>query len=953
MTEMPDKGAPPRAPDKDAPPRAPDKDAPPRVPDKDAPPRAPDKDAPLRADIRRLGRILGDTVRRQEGGEIYTVVEAVRQTALRFHRDMDPGARDELDEILTHLSQHGAIQMIRAFSYFSHLANVAEDQHHIRRTRAHELAESAPRNGSIPLALQRIKDAGISADALENALGKALLSPVLTAHPTEVRRRSTLDRERDIARILADGDRMDLTPEDIEDNALALERAILMLWQTSILRRNRLGVPDEINNALAYYDYTFLTEIPRLHAMIEDILAEGDAWNGRTVPSFIRMGSWVGGDRDGHPFVDAETMAHAFALQCDKAITHYERQVEALASELSIDERLVPVTNELSALAADAADMSPHRQGEPYRRALVGIANRLAATREALDLSTRHSHGEANGAAPYENVAAFQNDLETIHTSLVANGSALLAKGRLRDLRRAVDVFGFHLATLDMRQNASVHEVVVAELLEKAGVAADYLEKSEEERVAILSAELEDPRLLASPFIAYSERTQKELAIVRQAATMRARYGERAIQNAIISNAAAPSDVLEVAVILKEVGLYRPTDRTLLLNIIPLFETIADLRAAPAIMDTLFKTPAYKPLLESRGHFQEVMLGYSDSNKDGGFLTSRWEVFKAEHALVDVFEAHGVALSLFHGRGGSVGRGGGPSYEAIVAQPPGAVNGAIRITEQGETITGKYANPRLGRRNLESMAAATLEATLLPHEGGSAPAEFMAVMDDLSERAFQAYRTLVYGTEGFTEYFWTSTVIDEIANLNIGSRPASRKAGRRIEDLRAIPWVFSWSQCRVMLPGWYGFGSAVKTYLDETGDEGLAMLRRMAAEWPYLHTLLSNLDMVLAKTDIAIASRYAELVTDKALRDRVFPQIKQEREMTIEMLLLITERDELLADNQLLARSIRNRFPYLDPLNHLQVELLRRHRHGQSDDRVVHGINLTINGIAAGLRNSG
>ncbi|MEM8664960.1 MAG: phosphoenolpyruvate carboxylase, partial [Pseudomonadota bacterium] len=759
----------------------------------------PDKDAPLREDIRRLGRVLGDTVRRQEGGEIFTVVESVRQTAIRFHRDMDPEARDELENTLTQLSQHGTIQTIRAFSYFSHLANVAEDQHHIRRTRAHELAESAPRDGSIRLAVERIRGAAISADALEAALATALLSPVLTAHPTEVRRRSTLDRERDIAAILADGDRMDLTPEDMADNQSTLERAVLMLWQTSILRRNRLGVPDEIVNALAYYDYTFLTEIPRLYGVVEDLLAEDPQWNGRAVPSFIRMGSWVGGDRDGHPFVDADTMATAFALQSDKALAHYEREVQRLSNELSLDERLVAVSNELSALAHDAADMSPHRQGEPYRRALVGIANRLAATRDAFGLSTKHSLGEAAGARPYANPAEFQNDLATIHHSLEANGSAVLARGRLRDLRRAAEVFGFHLATLDMRQNADVHEAIVAELLAKAVVEADYLALSEDERVAILSSELSNPRLLASPFIEYSDLTKKELAIFRQARVMRERYGENAIRNAIISKADAPSDVLEVAVLLKEAGLYRPTDQTLGLNIIPLFETIADLRAAPTIMDTLFKIEAYEPLLNSRGRFQEVMLGYSDSNKDGGFLTSRWEVFKAEHLLVDVFQTHGVHLSLFHGRGGSVGRGGGPSYEAIVAQPPGAVAGAIRITEQGETITGKYANPRLGRRNLESMVAATLEATLLPHEGGSAPPEFMTVMDDLSERAFQAYRTLVYETEGFTDYFWTSTVIDEIANLNIGSRPASRKAGRRIEDLRAIPWVFSWSQCRVML----------------------------------------------------------------------------------------------------------------------------------------------------------
>lgn len=907
-----------------------------------------DKDAPLREDIRRLGRILGNTVRRQEGGEIFSAIEAVRQTAIRFHRDEDHGAREEMDEVLTSLSQHGMIQTIRAFSYFSHLANVAEDQHHIRRNRAHLRAASAPRNGSLALCMERLKAAGIDSQTLYDILARALVVPVLTAHPTEVRRKSTLDREKDIAALLAEAERGDLTPEDEAEHQASLERAVLMLWQTSILRRNRLGVPDEIVNAIAYYDYTFFSEIPKLYALLEDMLAEHFGIRDAAVASFLRMGSWIGGDRDGHPYVNASTMADHFRMGADRAIMHYQREVQRLASELSIDERLVPVTAELDALAHRAADPSPHRAGEPYRRALVGIANRLAATRLALGEAS-----EGSAAEPYESTEEFAHDLATIHRSLVDNGSALLARGRLRDLRRAVDVFGFHLATLDMRQNSDVHELAVAELLEKAGVAEDYLSRDEDARVALLSAELTHARLLSSPFITYSDTTERELAILRQAALMRERYGPRAVENAIISKADAPSDVLEVALLLKEVGLYRPLERRLELNIVPLFETIADLRAAPAIVDTLFALPVYGPLLDSRGRFQEVMLGYSDSNKDGGFLTSRWEVYKAERALVEVFERHDVRMSLFHGRGGSVGRGGGPSYEAIVAQPAGAVNGAIRITEQGEVITGKYANPEMGRRNLESMVAATLEATLLPHEGGAAEPEHLAVMDDLSERAFQAYRTLVYETEGFTEYFWTSTVIGEIANLNIGSRPASRTNTPRIEDLRAIPWVFSWSQCRLMLPGWYGFGSAVKGFLADAGDEGLAVLRAMADGWPYFHTLLSNLDMVLAKTDIAIATRYADLVEDAVLRERVFPIIREELEDTISMLLTITGRNALLDENPLLARSIRNRFPYLDPLNHLQVELLRRHRQGQSDDRLVHGINLTINGIAAGLRNTG
>lgn len=910
---------------------------------------APDKDEPLREDIRLLGRLLGDVVREQEGGEIFALVEMVRQNAIRFRRDEDKEAGAALSDILSSLSRHGAIQTIRAFSYFSHLANIAEDQHHIRRNHAHKMEGSEPRDGTFAKALARIHAAGIDDETIRAALEGALIAPVLTAHPTEVRRKSTLDREREIAALLADHDRGNLAPDEEEAIHEALQRAILTLWQTSILRRNRIGVTDEVSNAIAYYDYTFLEELPKLYAELDRALA---VRNGATppLPPFFRMGTWIGGDRDGHPLVTAEVLSDALTQQSDKILSHYQREVHLLAGELSLDERLVSVSEDVARLAEASDVHSPHRQSEPYRRALTGIGKRLAATRRAVGLD---EEGFAGTAAPYASASEFRDDLAAIDASLKANGAALLAGGRLGRLRRAADVFGFHLATLDLRQNSDVHERVVAELFAKAGVVDDYAALGEEERVAVLSAELSVPRLLATPFVHYSEETDRELEILRRAAEARTLYGPNTIENAIISKADAPSDVLEVAVLLKEAGLMRPNDGSLALNIVPLLETIGDLRAGPEILDTLFSLPAYKPLLESRGRLQEVMLGYSDSNKDGGFLTSRWEVFKAEFALVEVFRKHGVKLRLFHGRGGSVGRGGGPSYEAIIAQPEGAVAGSIRITEQGEVITGKYSNPDLGRRNLESIAAATLEATLIPAAHNTVPDAFMATMDDLSERAFRAYRTLVYETPGFEDYFWSSTVVSEIANLNIGSRPASRKNSRAIEDLRAIPWVFGWSQCRLMLPGWYGFGTAIAGYLDEKGEEGLAALQEMSREWPYFQTLLSNLDMVLSKVDLAIASRYAELVTDEVLRKEVFARVREENQRTVEMLFKITGQTRLLERNPLLERSERNRFPYLDPLNHLQVELLRRHRNGDTDDRVIHGINLTINGIAAGLRNSG
>jgi phosphoenolpyruvate carboxylase len=542
----------------------------------------------------------------------------------------------------------------------------------------------------------------------------------------------------------------------------------------------------------------------------------------------------------------------------------------------------------------------------------------------------------------------------------------MLVVPRLAGLMRAANIFGFHLASLDMRQSSDVHERVLAELFEKAQVEADYAALPEEDKVKLLLAEIAQPRLLYSPFETYTDETQSELAVVRAAREIRERYGERAIRNYIISHTEAVSDLLEVLLLLKEAGLARPGAGVADVMVIPLFETIPDLQRAAAIMETWMALAPVTRIVHNQGRLQEVMLGYSDSNKDGGFLTSNWELYQAELKLVEVFERAGVRLRLFHGRGGTVGRGGGPSYQAILAQPPGTVNGQIRLTEQGEIIASKFSNPDIGRRNLELLVAATLEASLMPHAAEGAQAErlavFESVMAELSQRAYTAYRDLVYETPGFTDYFFAATPIAEIAQLNLGSRPASRKSTRRIEDLRAIPWGFSWGQCRLLLPGWYGFGSAVAGWLDEdAGGQRLATLQQMFREWPFFATLLSNMDMVLAKTDLAIASRYAGLVPDVALRERIFKRIAAEHGETLRQLEAITGATERLAGNPLLARSIQNRFAYLDPLNHLQVELIRRNRTmagkvnegGEMDPRVHRGIHLSINGVAAGLRNTG
>jgi phosphoenolpyruvate carboxylase len=927
-----------------------------------APPGSADKDAPLKEDIRLLGRLLGDVLRDQEGEAVFDVVETIRQTAVRFRREDDPEAGAELTTLLKKLTREETNSVVRAFSYFSHLANIAEDQHHIRRRRAHLLAGSKPQPSSVAYALGRLKEAGIARDTVETFLREALIAPVLTAHPTEVQRKSTLDAEHDIARLLAERD-LPLTPKERARNLQLLQARIATLWQTRMLRYEKLTVADEIENALSYYRITFLRELPAVYDDIEDEIAAqyGTCSAGLDDAAYMQMGSWIGGDRDGNPNVNAATMRRALVRHSTMIFDFYLDEVHALGAELSPSTLLVPASQALLALADASPDHSPHRSDEPYRRALIGIYARLASTARELG-ATNILRKEVGHADPYRDSCEFRADLQVLVDSLNENHGAILAVPRLAGLLRAVRIFGFHLASLDMRQSSDVHERVLAELFARAGVEADYAALPEADKVRLLLDELAQPRLLYTPYESYSETTNSELQTLRTAREIRKRYGTRAIRNYIISHTETVSDLLEVLLLQKETGLYRPSAKQSDVMVIPLFETIPDLQRAGDIMGEWMALPIVADVIAHQDRLQEVMLGYSDSNKDGGFLTSNWELYQAELKLVQVFAAANVKLRLFHGRGGTVGRGGGPSYDAILAQPPGTVNGQIRLTEQGEIISSKFSNPEIGRRNLELLVAATLEAGLMPHDADREQVERLArfepVMAELSERAYQAYRDLVYETPGFTDYFFAATPIAEIAELNLGSRPASRKSTRRIEDLRAIPWGFSWGQCRLLLPGWFGFGAAVSGWI-AAGDEEerLALLREMARHWPFFATLLSNMDMVLAKTDLAIASRYAELVADAILRERIFTRIAAEYAQTLRCLELVTGNEERLVNNPLLARSIQNRFAYLDPLNHLQVELIQRHRalsaEEKVDERVHRGIHLSINGVAAGLRNTG
>jgi phosphoenolpyruvate carboxylase len=933
-----------------------------------------DEDLPLINDIRLLGRILGDVIREQEGEDSYALVEKIRTLSVAFRRDADHAADRALKNLLKGLSAAETVRVIRAFTYFSHLANLAEDRHQIRRrTEADRAGESA--EGSLEVALARIRKAGIKPEAVVASLVHSYVSPVLTAHPTEVQRKSILDAERAIAQLLTARDEIALrqlafagkkdalTPIEYAENESQMRTRVTQLWQTRLLRFSKLTVADEIENALSYYEATFLREIPRVYADLEKALAHGGA-----VPSvapFLRMGQWIGGDRDGNPNVTAETLEYALRRQAELALRHYLTEVHYLGGELSLSATLVDVSVEMQALAERSPDKNEHRVDEPYRRALTGIYSRLAATLRDLTggQAARHAVPPQN---PYPNAEEFLADLRTIEESLGDKHGAVLAAQRLHPLIRAVEVFGFHLATVDLRQSSDKHEAVVAELLATARIEPDYASLAEEAKQTLLLRLLDDARPLRVPDADYSPLAKSEIAIFAAARTARARFGAAAIRHYIISHTETVSDLLEAFLLQKEVGLLRGTlaeNATCDLIVVPLFETIEDLRNAAPIVRAFYALPGIHALIQRSGAEQDVMLGYSDSNKDGGIFTSNWELYRAGLALVALFDELNaessvpIRLRMFHGRGGTVGRGGGPSYQAILAQPPGTVRGQIRLTEQGEVIGSKYANHEIGRRNLETLVAATLEATLLP-TAKAAPATFVAAAAELSAASMAAYRALVYETPGFGDYFFSATPIREIAELNIGSRPASRNPSRSIEDLRAVPWSFSWGQCRLTLPGWYGFGSAIEQFLAQAANpaarkERQALLQRMYVQWPFFRTLLSNMDMVLAKSDLALASRYSELVTDRKLRQKVFSMIDAEWHRTSDALLLITGARQRLEGNAEMQRSIRHRFPYIDPLHHLQVELMRRYRAGQDDERLQRGIHMSINGVAAGLRNTG
>ncbi|MFD4367626.1 phosphoenolpyruvate carboxylase [Rhodococcus sp. NPDC058521] len=909
---------------------------------------------PLRDDIRLLGGILGQIVREQAGENIFDLVEKARVESFRVRRsEID---RADLARLFDTITTDDAIPVIRAFSHFALLANLAEDIHRERRRAVHVDAGEAPPDSTLAATFAKLDAAHLSSETVREALRGALVAPVITAHPTETRRRTVFETQTRITDLMRFRERTSLNADEMAEVDVKLRRQILTLWQTALIRLSRLRIQDEIDVGLRYYEMSLFEVIPQINADVRRALRS--RWPDANLldEPILRPGSWIGGDRDGNPNVTAEVVRAATGRAAGVAFAHYLRELEGLERELSMSERLVAVTPALDLLAAESGDESPFRADEPYRRAVRGIRGRLTATAAAM-LDELPASGLDLGLEPYGGPAELSADLETVDESLRYSGDASIADDGLARLRDGVEAFGFHLSSLDMRQNSDVHESVIAELFAWSGVHPNYVGLAESERVELLITELSTRRRLSTPDAEFGELTAKELAILRAGAEAVRTFGPGALPNYIISMCTSVSDMLEAAVLLKEVGLLDPgvgaASPSCPIGIVPLFETIEDLQQGAATLTAILEVPLYRALVSARGNSQEVMLGYSDSNKDGGYLAANWALYRAELDLVEVARASGIRMRLFHGRGGTVGRGGGPSYDAILAQPPGAVTGSLRITEQGEVIAAKYAEPRSARRNLETLLAATLESTLLDVEGlGESADEAYEIFDTLAAASRRVYSDLVHDTPGFVEYFETSTPVAEIGALNIGSRPTSRKQTKSISDLRAIPWVLSWSQSRVMLPGWYGTGSALEEWAGGDPDR-VATLTRLYETWPFFRTVLSNLAMVMAKSDMGLAARYSELVPDVALRERVFGKIAAEHERTVRMYQLVTGNDSLFADNPGLGRSVHNRFPYLEPLNHLQVELLRRFRAGDDSDEVRRGIQLTMNGLATALRNSG
>lgn len=959
-----------------------------------------EKDAPLRYDIRTLGDALGQAIKRYGGHAVFDTVERLRISCKRLRECADllsytnneqEQARllaemQELDQEITRIIDHcdldTAIDVIRAFTVYFHLVNTAEQYHRIRRNQAHEANHAnTPQRGSLAALIAFFKENQLEPEMLQHLLDAMSIELVFTAHPTEATRRSLITKSNRIASLLEARDHEQLkTPRQRARWQASLEGTIDLLWRTDAIRRVRPQPIDEIKMGIYYLDEVLYNALPDLYSEFEELLAE--AYPTLRVPPFLRLGSWIGGDQDGNPFVGPETMHTALRLQREHIINHYRDTIEHLAQEYSQSLTHAHITSELQqAIERDAQllpeydqELGPQTALEPYRRKLSFMWKRLGATLApptstepyTQTFAPQAHHQERPTGAAFTSADELLTDLRLVQESLLADGETELAHGTLARLLRQVEVFGFYFVSLDVRQHSERHAAALAELLSLTGLCKeDYRTLDEEQRLSILANLLSDPRVLTRPGLKLSDETWHILHTFQAIRQARDEYGKRAVNSYIISMAHSLSDLLEVQFFCKEFGLDD-------LPIVPLFETIDDLHNCTNVLEQAFTHPTYSTYLEQCQRQQQVMLGYSDSSKDGGILTSGWELYEAQLRLAALGKKHGIGITLFHGRGGAIGRGGGPIYEAILGQPPGTVNGHIRITEQGEMLSFKYGLHDIAIRNMELVVTGVARSSIPDERINDAhiSQEWRDVMRELSASAHARYRAFIYGDPAFISFFEQATPISEIGWLNIGSRPARRTRNRAIEDLRAIPWVFSWMQSRYVLPSWYGVGGALETYIEEH-PERLELLQQMYNQWPFLRAFLDNLQMTLSKADMHIAQRYASLVEDQELRQRISRQIQEEYDRTRRLVISIVGGKELLDSSQVLQESIKRRNPYVDPLSYFQVTLLQRLRalggplmlnkdeeeNASAEEheraRLTYAVLLTVNGIAAGVRNTG
>jgi phosphoenolpyruvate carboxylase len=905
------------------------------------------KDAPLRRDVRSLGRLLGEVLKQQGGVDLFDRVERLRLLAIQ-HRELQAapgqaggaGLREQVEvmnqaqQAIKALTVTEAYALTKAFSIYFELTNLAETNHRKRRRRAAQLASHRPpQPGTLRGTLLRLRERKLAAGEVLESLQKIRVTPVFTAHPTEVARRTVLFKRGRIAVALEKLDQLPLTNTEAQEQTEAIAAEIAALWQTDEVRRRQPTVRDEIKMGLDYYRRCLITTLPKLYeVMAEDFrLVYGCELAEHELPMVVLFGSWIGGDRDGNPFVTAQTTGDALQMARQTILEYYIGAVRELIQRLSLSTRQAGVSAELqarsdgaSARFAGDAYLSLQAADEIYRRYLAVMLRRLG---EALE--------QPGATQAYQNAGEFAADLQLIRESLVANDGEALARRLVDPLLRQVETFGFHLHTLDVRQHARVHHRAIIELSRGAQLAE--------------GAPLNLPEIP-------SEETASLLNDLRKIAELKRDYPPESIRQYVISGARSVDDVLSVVWLAEMCGIRVAASaeaRDPGLMPVPLFESIEDLRNCPDSCRALWTSAAYSRLLDSWGRRQEVMLGYSDSNKDGGMLTSTWEIYKAHRSLHKIAEECEVRLRLFHGRGGTVGRGGGPTHRAITSQPGGAFNGEIRITEQGEVMNWKYAEMVLAERNLELMVAASLDAlNRAPQADASDDGQWEAAMERLSEAAFIFYREKIVENPDIIAYFEQATPVLEFEQAKIGSRPARRSDKHNIEDLRAIPWVFGWMQSRHVLPAWFGVGWALEKFIEQ-GPEQESLLKAMMRDFPLFQDLIGNTEMGLAKADLTIARLYADLVVDPNLRDRVFAMIEEEFYRTCRQVLRITGQTQILENNLMLARSIRLRNPYVDPMSLIQVDLLRRKRAGEENDELNYALAATINGISAGLRNTG